>query len=284
MNSMLNNILSALGEPYQQTEYGLLYNMDCVKGMKKIAPGLIDLTFTSPPYNIGKEYESVLPVDDYVSWCKEWIRCVYDLTSPCGAFLLNVGYMPVYNKGKSVPITYLLWDKTSFFLNQEIVWNYGAGVACKKQLSPRNEKILWYVKKSEDYIFNLDSIRDKDVKYPNQKKNGKLRCNTLGKNPSDVWQIAKVTSGKNRMSAERVNHPAQTPCDLLNRVVLGFSNEGQLVMDPFMGSGSTAVAALRNKRFYLGFEISEQYCKLAAQRISEEIDRINNENSLGLEF
>lgn len=271
MSNMFDKILSALGKPYHQTEYGLLYNMDCVEGMKRLPSGLVDLTFTSPPYNIGKEYESILPLDDYVAWCEEWMSYVYDLTNPCGAFLLNVGYMPIPNKGKCVPISYLLWDKTSFFLNQEIVWNYGAGVACKKQLSPRNEKILWYVKNASNYVFNLDSIRDKNVKYPNQKKNGKLRCNTLGKNPSDVWQIAKVTSGKNRMSTERMNHPAQTPCDLLERVILGFSNEGQLVLDPFMGSGSTAISALRNKRFYLGFEISEQYCKLAAQRITEEL-------------
>ena len=66
-------------------------------------------------------------------------------------------------------------------MNQEIIWNYGAGVAAKHYLSPRNEKILWYLKDKENYTFNLDDIRDPDVKYPNQKKNGKLRCNTLGK-------------------------------------------------------------------------------------------------------
>ena len=150
---------------------------------------------------------------------------------------------------------------------QEIVWNYGAGVACKKTLSPRNEKWLWYVNNKDDYTFNLDAIRDPDVKYPNSKKNGKLRCNTLGKNPSDVWQIAKVTSGFNRSSEERTNHPAQFPLDLIDRITLGFSNENDILLDPFMGSGTTAISALKNRRNVIGFEIREDYCELQAKRI-----------------
>ena len=92
------------------------------------------------------------------------------------------------------------------------MWNYGAGVDSRKSLSPRNEKLLWYVKSPSNYTFNLDAIRDPDVKYPYQKKNGKLRCNTIGKNPSDVWQVAKVTSGKDRAShSGRLDESA---CDL----------------------------------------------------------------------
>jgi adenine-specific DNA-methyltransferase len=86
---------------------------------------------------------------------------------------LNLGYFHVPNRGRAIPIPYLLWDKINFYLNQGIVWNYGAGVACKHFLSPRNEKILWYVKDQSDYVFNLGDIRDSDVKYPNQKKEWK---------------------------------------------------------------------------------------------------------------
>lgn len=190
-----------------------------------------------------------------------------------GAFLFNLGYFKVDGKGKDVPIAYMLWDKTPFYLLQEIVWNYEAGVACKKVLSPRNEKILWFIKNEGEYTFNLDDIRDKNVKYPYQKKNGKLRCNTLGKNPSNVWRIAKVTSGKNRSSKERMNHPAQTPIDLLNRVILGFSNKDELVLDPFMGSGSTAEAALLNGRKVLGFEINRNYCDLIVDRVDALVSK-----------
>jgi adenine-specific DNA-methyltransferase len=126
---------------------------------------------------------------------------------------------------------------------------------------------LWYVKDPNQYTFHLDAIRDPDVKYPNQKKNGRLRCNTIGKNPSDVWQIAKVTSGESRASPERTPHPAQFPLDLVNRIVVGFSNAGDLVLDPFMGSGTVAISCLQNKRRVIGMEISPDYCELAARRI-----------------
>jgi adenine-specific DNA-methyltransferase len=89
---------------------------------------------------------------------------------------LNVGYFQVEGSGKAVPISYFLWDKTKFFMMQEIVWHYGAGVACKKYFSPRNEKVLWFVKSDSNYTFNLDDVRDTNVKYPNQKKNGKYSC------------------------------------------------------------------------------------------------------------
>jgi len=228
---------------------------------------LFDLTITSPPYNIGKEYETPLPIEQYLSWCEQWMAEVYRTTKPTGAFWLNVGYVGLGEKAKAIPLPYLLWNRSPFYLIQEIVWNYGAGVAARKSLSPRNEKFLWYVRNAEQYTFNLDQIRDPDVKYPRQKKNGKLRCNTIGKNPSDVWQIAKVTSGEKRSSRERMPHPAQFPLDLVNRIVLGFSNLGDLVLDPFLGSGTVAVACLQNGREFIGFEINEQYCEVAARRV-----------------
>jgi adenine-specific DNA-methyltransferase len=180
-----------------------------------------------------------------------------------------LGYLSLEHIGRAVPIPYLLWDKITFYLQQEIVWNYGAGVACKNYLSPRNEKILWYVKNAESYTFNLDAIRDPDVKYPNSKKNGRLRANTLGKNPSDVWQIAKVTTGANRSSSERTSHPAQFPEDLIARTVAGFTNAGDIILDPFLGSGTTAIVAMKHKRYSIGFEINEAYCQVVKERVQQ---------------
>lgn len=194
---------------------------------------------------------------------------VHRLTDTFGSFVLNLGYIPLDDKAKAVPLTYLLWDRTDFFLMQEIVWNYGAGVASKKSLSPRNEKLLWYVRNSEQYTFNLDDIRDPDVLYPNQKKNGKLRCNSIGKNPSDVWNIAKVTSGANRAARERTPHPAQFPMDLIDRVVKGFSDWGDIILDPFIGSGTTGVSASSLGRYTIGFEKSYRYCEIAKERLDE---------------
>ena len=263
----LHEIKKILGKPYFENKDFLLYNGDCTELMSKLPPNLINTTITSPPYNIGKEYEKIMTVEDYINWCSSWIEQIYNLTKKDGSLLLNLGYLEVKDKGRNVPIPYLLWDKTPFYLIQEIIWNYGAGVSCRKILSPRNEKILWYVKDENNYTFNLDPIRDPNVKYPNQKKNGKLRCNPLGKNPSDVWQIAKVTSGSKRSSKERTKHPAQFPNELIDKFVQGFSNPNDIILDPFIGSGTTAEMSLKYGRKCIGFEIREDYCEITVDRI-----------------
>jgi adenine-specific DNA-methyltransferase len=268
-DSSFDDVQRLLGSPVRAGDGYAIYCADCLHALGALPGGLFSLTVTSPPYNIGKEYETPLPMEDYLAWCGRWMTEVFRVTRPNGAFWLNVGYVSITGRAKAVPLPYLLWDRSPSYLIQEVVWNYGAGVAARKSLSPRNEKLLWYVKDPESYTFNLDAIRDPDVKYPHQKKNGKLRCNTLGKNPSDVWQIAKVTSGEDRASPERTPHPAQFPLDLVNRIVLGFSNSGDWVLDPFIGSGTVAVACLEHGRKIIGIEINPAYCQLAAQRIEQ---------------
>lgn len=105
------------------------------------------------------------------------------------------------------------------------------------------------------------------MKYPNQKKNGRLRCNTIGKNPSDVWEIAKVTSGKDRSSEERTSHPAQFPEDLIKRLILGFTNTEDLILEPFLGSGTVGAVAVDLNRRFVGFETDPAYCEIAKRRI-----------------
>ncbi|MCF5893133.1 site-specific DNA-methyltransferase [Aeromonas veronii] len=267
-----NQIKSILGKPTFEADGVAIYKMDCLEGMKKIPENLIDLTITSPPYNIGKEYEELTDLTHYIGWCERWISEIYRITVANGTFWLNVGYLEVEGKGLAVPISYLLWNKTPFYFLQEVVWNYAAGVACKKRFSPRNEKLLWYVKNQSSYTFNLDAVRDPNVKYPNQKKNGKLKCNPLGKNPSDVWQITKVTSGRGRSSTERTPHPAQFPLALVDRMLKSSSNRGDIILDPFMGSGSTAECALRNERYVIGFELKDEYIGYAQQRIENYLE------------
>ncbi|MEG3902323.1 MULTISPECIES: site-specific DNA-methyltransferase [unclassified Microcoleus] len=155
------------------------------------------------------------------------------------------------------------------YLIQEVVWNYGAGVAGSKFFSPRNEKFLWYVKNQDKYTFNLDEVRDPNVKYPNQKKNGKIKVNLKGKNPTDVWQFPKVTSGKNRASKERTPHPAQFPVAVVDRIIKSASNLNEIVLAPFMGSETTAILALGLQRQVIGFEIRADYCQIFASRIDD---------------
>ena len=263
----LYSIKSVLGTPYYEEENCLIYNIDCIEGLRKLHNEVLPLTVTSPPYNIGKEYEEPMPLTDYLDWSEQWIMEVHRVTKPDGAFWLNLGYLSIPSKAKAIPIPYLLWDRVPFFLIQEVVWNYGAGVAGRKFLSPRNEKFLWYVKSEQDYIFNLDDIRDPNVKYPNQKKNGKIKVNPLGKNPGDVWKFPKVTSGRNRASQERTPHPAQFPTAVIERIIKASSNQGDIVLDPFMGSGTTAEVALSLDRCVIGFEIEKSYCDIAAARL-----------------
>lgn len=267
----LTQFLEVLDTPYYQAPDCVIYNTDCLETMRSLPNECINLTVTSPPYNIGKEYEKPLPLNEYLDWCASWIAEIYRITAPNGAFWLNLGYLSIPDRAKAIPIPYLLWDRIPFYLIQEVVWNYGAGVAGRKFYSPRNEKFLWYVKDSCAYTFNLDDVRDPNVKYPNQKKNGKIKVNPKGKNPTDVWQLPKVTSGRNRASKERTPHPAQFPIAVIERIIKASSNVGDIVFDPFMGSGTTAVVALGLQRRAVGFEIRADYCDLAASRINSSL-------------
>ncbi|MEG4068902.1 site-specific DNA-methyltransferase [Microcoleus sp. Pol11C2] len=132
-----------------------------------------------------------------------------------------------------------------------------------------NDLGLLYVKNQDKYTFNLDEVRDPNVKYPNQKKNGKIKVNLKGKNPTDVWQFPKVTSGKNRASKERTPHPAQFPVAVVDRIIKSASKVNDIVLDPFMGSGTTAIVALGLQRQVIGFEIRADYCEIVANRIDD---------------
>ena len=269
----LQKIKSLLGEPYYEVENFILYNGDCMNLMCHLPQHLLNLTVTSPPYNIGKEYEKITPLDDYLDWCEKWIKQIHRITAKDGTFWLNLGYLSITDQAKAIPIPYLLWDRIPFYLIQEIIWHYTAGVAGKKFYSPRNEKFLWYVKDQDDYIFNLDDVRDPNVKYPNQKKNGKIKVNPLGKNPGDVWKIPKVTSGRKRSSKERTPHPAQFPESVITRIIKASSNKGNIVFDPFIGSGTVAIVALQLGRSAVGIEINVDYCDIIVNRVEKYLER-----------
>lgn len=264
---IVRRLVVAIGTPFYAQDGFIIYQGDSLSLLPSIGDTLTtDLAITSPPYNIGKEYEEPKPLGDYLSWCETWLQQLHDCTTAFGALWLNLGYVSVPGRGTAVPLPYLLWDRLPFHLLQEVVWVYGAGVAAKKKLSPRNEKWLFLTKSETDYTFNLDAIRDPNVKYPNQRKGDRFRCNPLGKNPSDVWTVPKVTTGANRSSLERTGHPAQFPLEIIERIVRASSDSGQLVLDPFAGSGSTGIATVALGRVFLGVEIRRDYCEAAVER------------------
>lgn len=275
----LDELERDLGPAAHRYPGALIYEGDCLDLMRRVRGTPIHLTITSPPYNIGKEYERPRDVKDYIAWCGAWVKQIHDITSPAGALWLNLGYLALEGRAKAIPIPYLLWDSVPFYLVQEIVWHYGAGVASSRSFSPRNEKFLWYVKDPANHLFDLEAVRDPNVKYPKQKKRGKLKCNPKGKNPSDVWIVPKVTSGTQRSSKERTAHPAQFPLAVIERIIRACSREGDLILDPFLGSGTVIEAALRNNRRVVGFEIEPKYVRISALRTSRYLKSQHEERA-----
>lgn len=259
----------SLGAPAVRDGNAAIWQGDAIELLARVPDASIQLVLTSPPYNIGKSFEPQRTVAEYVQWSARWLAEVARILTPTGAAWINLGYMVVPGRGTVVPIPYLLWPHlTELHLIQEVVWHQSNGVACRRRLSPRNEKLLWLVRDSRAYMFNLDAIRDSDVAYAAQRRGGKLRCNPLGKNPSDVWVIPRVTAG--RRSSERTDHPTQMPLTLAERVILTSSRQGEVVLDPFAGSGTTLAAARQLMRVGTGFELRADYIEIARDRLRQD--------------
>jgi adenine-specific DNA-methyltransferase len=163
-------------------------------------------------------------------------------------------------------VLYPLFKNHGLQLRNRIVWTFGHGLHCQNRFSGRHETILWFTK-SKDYIYNLDPVRVPS-KYPEKKhfkgpKKGELSGNPLGKNPSDVWEIPNVKNNH----VEKTDHPCQFPVGLVERLVLSLTNSGQNVLDPYLGVGSSAVAALKNGRNAFGCDIMQEYIDIARERI-----------------
>ncbi|HTT80179.1 MAG TPA: site-specific DNA-methyltransferase, partial [Stellaceae bacterium] len=149
-----------------------------------------------------------------------------------------------------------------------VIWHFEHGLHCSKRLSGRYETILWFTK-SDDYIFRLDPIRVPS-KYPGKKyfkgpKIGQLSCNPLGKNPSDVWIFPNVKNNH----IEKTIHPCQFPVELVERLVLSLTDEGQSVLDPYLGVGTTVIAAVKNGRIGYGCDTEPKYIDVAWQRLNQ---------------
>lgn len=228
----------------------------------------MQLVVTSPPYNIGKSYERRSSMDDYIASQTATIAEAYRLLKPGGSIAWQVGNH-IARDGEVVPldvVLYPLFKNHGLALRNRIVWHFGHGLHASKRLSGRHETILWFTK-GADYIFNLDPIRVPS-KYPQKRhfkgpKKGELSGNPLGKNPTDVWDIPNVKSNH----PEKTIHPAQFPVELVERLVLALTNEGDSVLDPYAGVGSSLVAAVKNGRNAYGCDLQADYVKVAWERL-----------------
>lgn len=242
---------------------GTFLNQDCMVAMDAMDESSIDLVVTSPPYNAKKDYESNLSINSYTEFAEDWSSRIPRLLTPSGAFWLNVGYTKVSDT-TTLPLCYLYYPilvKLGLHLVQEIVWHFEGGMAYKRRFSHRTERWQWWVKNPSDFVFNLDAVRDATLNRTQDKRN-----NPLGKNPTDYWYYDRVVGG-NGASSEKTMHPCQFPVPMIERIIKASSNAGQMVLDPFGGSGSTALAAYNLDRDFISIERDTVYHDAAQQRI-----------------
>lgn len=254
---------------------------DCLTVLKKVEDGKFDLILTSPPYNVGKSYETKTSIEKYLETQEEIIAELVRTLSDKGNICWQVGNY--VDKGEIFPLDifyYQIFKKHGLKLRNRIIWHFGHGLHASNRFSGRYETILWF-SKTDNYIFNLDNVRVPS-KYPGKRhfkgpKKGQVSGNPLGKNPSDIWEIIEQDWDKAMWNIpnvksnhpEKVDHPCQFPIELVERCVLALTEENSWVLDPFSGVGSTVIGAIKNNRNAIGIEKEDAYCKIARQRINE---------------
>ena len=246
--------------------------MDCQDNLSFMRPmrsGSVQLVVTSPPYNIGKSYEKKRSLESYVNQQAQVISECVRLLGSRGSLCWQVGNH--VQEGEIFPLDMVLYPvfrDHGLHLRNRIVWHFEHGLHCSNRLSGRYETILWFTK-SDEYVFNLDPIRVPS-KYPGKKyfkgpKAGQLSCNPLGKNPGDVWIFPNVKNNH----VEKTVHPCQFPIELVERLVLSLTHRGDAVLDPYMGVGSSVVAAVKNDRIGFGCDVVQEFVDIAWDRVAD---------------
>ncbi len=275
----------AISDKYRE-DYDLLLGMnDSLEFLRTVPSGSVKLIVTSPPYNIGKVYEERVKLDEYLDYQGKVARECVRILRDDGNLAWEVGNY-VYNR-EIFPLDYFFYrifkEDNKLKMRNRIIWHIGHGLHASLRFSGRYETISWYTK-SDDYTFNLDPVRIPQ-KYPGKtyykgKDYGKPSGNPLGKNPEDVWEVVlqdweeQIWDIPNVKSnhPEYTGHPAQFPIELVQRLVLALTNEGDTVLDPFGGVGSSALASLLLKRKAISVERDEGYVKTTLDRIKAMVD------------
>lgn len=241
-----------------------IYNGDCLEVMDKLieAGVKVDCVVTSPPYNIGKEYEKRVALEKYLEWQETVIERIDKITTDNATIIWNVGSFVDNVNGDVIPLAlefYPLFQKYGIKMRQNIIWRFESGLSAKHKLSGRYEDIMWMYKGSDKPIFNLEEIRVKEWATFDK------RNNPNGKNPTNVWHFEPIKGN----SKEKKGHPCQFPVAMIERVVKAFTKDNSLVLDCFMGSGSTGVACKHLDRRFIGIELDEKYFDIAVDRVGK---------------
>ena len=265
-----------IGSSFSFKNDAIIYLGDCRDLLATIPDKSLQLIITSPPYNIGKEYEKKMSLSDYYNFQREIIHICVEKLKDTGSLCWQVGNFIIKDsKKKSIlPLDiflYPIFQENNLILRNRIIWHFGHGLHASNRFSGRYETIMWYTK-SDNYTFNLNEVRVPQ-KYPGKKhfkgpKKGQYSSNPLGKNPSDVWEIPNVKANH----VEKTIHPAQFPMALIERLVKSLSDPDDIIFDPFLGVGTTSAIAILNKRKAVGAEIEKKYYKIALKRIEEAVN------------
>jgi adenine-specific DNA-methyltransferase len=243
---------------------------DAFEFLADLKPGSVDLVVSSPPYCMGKAYETSIDTADFMDMHERLAPLLVRALKDGGSLCWQVGHH-VHN-GVVTPLDALVYaifsKQKELLLRNRIVWTFAHGVHASRRFSGRHETILWFTK-GNDYAFNLDAVRIPQ-KYPGKRhykgpKKGQLSGNPLGKNPSDVWEIPNVKANH----IEKTDHPCQFPVALVQRLVRALTPIDGLVVDPFMGSGSSALAATIEGRRVSGCDVKANYVKITKDRLTQ---------------
>lgn len=255
-----------------------LFEGDCIDLLKEIPDESVDLIITSPPYCMKKAYEN--PKDDIQTFKDLHLKIfdnIYRILKNGGSICWQTGYHVA--NANVIPLDYCVYEiftsnndklPTPLILRNRIVWTFGHGLNSTQRFSGRHETILWFTK-GERYEFDLDNVRIPQ-KYPGKKyykgeHKGEFSGNPLGKNPSDVWDIPNVKANH----IEKTLHPCQFPVAIPQRLIKALTKPNDVVFDPFMGSGTTALAALIEQRKFIGSELKHEYYEIAYNRINNAL-------------
>ncbi|HXF50623.1 MAG TPA: site-specific DNA-methyltransferase [Dehalococcoidia bacterium] len=257
-----------IADAYTKEARVTLFHGDRLRLLSSIPDGAARLIVTSPPYNIGKRYESKRRLDDYLEEQEATITECVRILDERGSICWQVGNH-VVGPQEILPLDialYPLFAKHGLKLRNRIVWHFEHGLHCSKRFSGRYETIMWFTK-SNEYVFDLDAVRVPQ-KYPQKKyyrgpKIGQYSCNPLGKNPGDVWIFPNVKHNH----VEKTVHPCQFPAELVERLVLALTEPDDLVVDPYIGVGTTAVAAVLRGRRAAGADVVAEYIDIAKERV-----------------
>jgi len=240
-------------------EVNKIYQGDCLELFKNIPDNSVDMTFADPPFNLGKKYNSYkdnLKFEEYLNWCEQWISEMVRVTKPTGAIF-------VHNIPKWLTYFSNILNKKAIFKHW-IAWE-APTAPMGKTLQPSHYGILFYVKSKDFKFYEIRHPHKRDRKGILLKDYGgkKNKIHPFGPLVSDVWtDIHRI-----KHSRKRDPHPCQLPIHLLERLILMITDENDIVLDPFMGTGTTAIAAKRLGRNYIGFELDEQYIEIVNEKL-----------------